>query len=57
MYSLISSVNCAWQLSRVVDNDISSNSNSNKDLLGEVMVKIRLEKIDIQERIIVDAVG
>ena len=40
-------------LSRVVDN-VSCCSLNNKDMLREVTVKIRLERIDIQEGIIVE---
>jgi len=38
----------------VIDN-IFSNSNPNRDLLREVIVKIKLKNIDIQERIIIEA--
>jgi len=50
----ISNYNRFAILSRVVDN-ISSYNLNNRNMLREVIVKIELERIDIQERVIVKA--
>ena len=41
-------------LFRVIDNEFHYNLD-NRNMLREVIVKIRLERIDIQERVIVEA--